>query len=136
MYFRRKCRAKSFFNVFFIENGIFGQPNRTFPKCAERTATERTSSFLTYLQGPGAEHLPLATQIYIYIYIYGGGADLNASVNLNEKEEGPKARQRGRWMRVAETGTSQKSRATVTRNKEVAEEGEAKVALQGGRAFE
>ena len=60
-YFRRKCRAKLFFYVFFIKNYIFGQPNRTFPKCAERTPTEKTSSFVTYLQGSGAEHLPLAT---------------------------------------------------------------------------
>ena len=61
IYFQRKCKGKSFYNVLFIKSYIFGQPNRTFPKCAERTPTEKTSSFVTYPQGPGAEHLPLAT---------------------------------------------------------------------------
>ena len=61
IYFQRKCKGKSFYNVLFLKSYIFGQPNRTFPKCAERTPTENTSSFVTYPQGPGAEHLPLAT---------------------------------------------------------------------------
>ena len=58
MHFRRKYRAKSYFYEFSIENQILSQPNRIFPKRAERTPTENTSSFVTYLQGPGAEHLP------------------------------------------------------------------------------
>ena len=60
-YFCRKYHAKSFFVTIFSENHILSQPNRTFPKSPERTPTESTPSLVIHPQGPGAEHLPLAT---------------------------------------------------------------------------
>ena len=42
-----------------------GNPFRKKPQNAKSTPTENTSSFVASLQGPGAEHLPLATSINI-----------------------------------------------------------------------
>ena len=51
--------------IIFLNNShrksILNQSNRIFPKSAERTPTESISSLVTHPQGPGAEHLPLAT---------------------------------------------------------------------------
>ena len=44
-----------------------GNPFRRKPQNAKGTPTETTSSFVASRQGPGAEHLPLATSINRYI---------------------------------------------------------------------
>ena len=58
MYIQRKSRANHLFMYFWMENKILRQPNRTFPKRAERTPKERTSSLVTPPQEPGAEYSP------------------------------------------------------------------------------
>ena len=59
--FSLKMSCKIVFYVFFIEKYILSQPNRTFPKRAERTPKESTSSLVTSPKGPRAERLPQAT---------------------------------------------------------------------------